>query len=165
MVLLALKTGMRRGELLNLQWRDVYIDGKWLTIQGATPKSGQTRRIPLNVEALATISGWKQQAGRVRDDAHVFRGTSGAKLTCIDTGWRKLVRRANLQNFRFHDLRHHFASRLVQSGIDLNTVRDLMGHADLDMVLRYAHLSPDRVTMAGEKVARTRSAPSAALPA
>ncbi len=162
MVLLALNTGMRRGELLNLQWRDVDIDGKWLTIQGATAKSGQTRRIPLNVEALATISGWKQQAGRVRDDGHVFRGAAGAKLTRIDTAWRKLVKRANLQNFRFHDLRHHFASRLVQSGIDLNTVRDLMGHADLEMVLRYAHLSPDRLTMAVEKVARTAPAPTIA---
>src|SRR5665213_4283802 len=68
--------------------------------------------------------------------------------------WSKLVKRANLNDFRFHDLRHHFASRLVQSGIDLNTVRDLLGHADLEMVLRYAHLSPDRLTMAVEKVAR-----------
>lgn len=101
----------------------------------------------------------------MRDDAYVVRGTSGAKLTRIDTAWRKLVKRANLQNFRFHDLRHHFASRLVQSGIDLNTVRDLMGHADLEMVLRYAHLSPDRLTMAVEKVARTAPAPSAAVPA
>lgn len=165
MVLIALNTGMRRGELLNLQWRDVDLDGKWLMIQGATAKSGQTRRIPLNVEALAIISGWKQQAGRVRDDGYVFRGATGAKLTRIDTAWRKLVKRANLENFRFHDLRHHFASRLVQSGIDLNTVRDLMGHADLEMVLRYAHLSPDRLTMAVEKVARSAPAPSAAVPA
>jgi site-specific recombinase XerD len=90
----------------------------------------------------------------VRAEDRVFPGAGGAKLTRIDTSWSKLIQRANLNNFRFHDLRHHFASRLVQSGIDLNTVRDLLGHADLDMVLRYAHLSPDRLTMAVEAIAR-----------
>lgn len=153
-VLLALNTGLRRGELFNLRWQDVDTDAKWLTVQGETAKSGQTRRIPLNVEALAILSGWQTHCGKVRAEDRVFPGAGGAKLTRIDTAWSKLVKRANLNNFRFHDLRHHFASRLVQSGIDLNTVRDLLGHADLEMVLRYAHLSPDRLTMAVEKVAR-----------
>jgi integrase len=64
--------------------------------------------------------------------------------------------RGDLQNFRFHDLRHHFASRLVQSGIPLNTVRELLGHSDTAMVLRYAHLSPDHLADAVEKVARPK---------
>ena len=153
-VLLALNTGLRRGELFNLTWRDVDTDAKWLTVQGETAKSGQTRRIPLNVEALAIFSGWQTHSGKVRGEDPIFPGAGGAKLTRIDTAWSKLVKRANLNDFRFHDLRHHFASRLVQSGIDLNTVRDLLGHADLEMVLRYAHLSPDRLTMAVEKIAR-----------
>jgi integrase len=153
-VLLALNTGLRRGELFNLKWQDADSDATWLTIQGETAKSGQTRRIPLNVEALAVLSGWQAHCGKVRAEDRIFPGAGGAKLTRIDTAWSKLVKRANLEDFRFHDLRHHFASRLVQSGIDLNTVRDLLGHADLEMVLRYAHLSPDRLTMAVEKVAR-----------
>ena len=59
-----------------------------------------------------------------------------------------------MREFRFHDLRHHFASRLAQSGVDLNTVRELLGHADLKMVLRYAHLAPGGLASAVEKVAR-----------
>jgi site-specific recombinase XerD len=56
-----------------------------------------------------------------------------------------LIEIAGIENFRFHGLRQHFASRLVQSGIDLDTVRELLGHADITMVLRYAHMSPDRL--------------------
>jgi site-specific recombinase XerD len=62
------------------------------------------------------------------------------------------MKSAQLENFRFHDLRHHFASRLVQAGVDLNTVRELLGHAEITMVLRYAHLSPDRLATAVEKL-------------
>jgi len=84
----------------------------------------------------------------------VFPGAGGQRLKRIDRTWQRLCKRAALQGFRFHDLRHHFASRLVQSGVDLNTVRELLGHADITMVLRYAHLSPDRLATAVEKVAR-----------
>jgi integrase len=58
--------------------------------------------------------------------------------------WAYILRRAKVQRFRWHDLRHHFASRLVQAGVPLNTVRDLMGHADIKITLRYAHLAPDQ---------------------
>jgi len=85
----------------------------------------------------------------------VFPGSDGEGLQRIDKAWRALTEIAGIENFRFHDLRHHFASRLVQSGIDLNTVRELLGHADITMVLRYAHMSPDRLAMAVERVVRS----------
>ncbi len=151
-VLLALNTGLRRSELLHLGWKDVDLTAKWLCVDGATAKNGQTRRVPLNSEALATLEAWRKQASDA--EPRVFPGVGGQRLKRVDRAWRGLQKRAGLQGFRFHDLRHHFASRLVQSGVDLNTVRELLGHADITMVLRYAHLSPDRLATAVEKVAR-----------
>lgn len=154
LVLLALNTGLRRGELFALLWKDVDLKAKWLKVTGAHAKNGQTRRIPLNIEAVEVLSTWQSIASEAGDVPQVFPGVGGEKLTTINTSWRTLRKAAGLADFRFHDLRHHFASRLVQSGIDLNTVRELLGHADISMVLRYAHLSPDRLTMAVELVAR-----------
>lgn len=151
-VLVALNTGLRRSELFHLCWIDVDLTAKWLSVDGATAKNGQTRRVPLNAEAFAILAAWRKQASAA--EPRVFPGVGGQRLKRVDRAWRGLRKRAALQEFRFHDLRHHFASRLVQSGIDLNTVRELLGHADITMVLRYAHLSPDRLTAAVEKVAR-----------
>lgn len=127
-----------------------------ITLPLKSAKNGQTRRIPLNAEALATLETWRKLAkdGKPR----VFPGVGGGRLKRVDRAWRRLKKGAELQNFRFHDLRHHFASRLVQSGVPLNTVRELLGHADTMMVLRYAHLSPDHLAAAVEKVARPNDA-------
>ncbi len=74
----------------------------------------------------------------------------GGRLTDIKTAWRNLVKAADVDDFRFHDLRHTFASNLVMAGVDLNTVRELLGHSDIKMTLRYAHLAPEHKAAAVE---------------
>jgi integrase len=143
-VLIALNTGLRRGELFNLRWRDIDTASKWLTVRGDSSKSGQTREVPLNDEALTVLCSWRQQSPESDDSALVFPGDEGASLTRIDKSWRGVTTRANLKDFRFHDLRHHFASRLVQAGTDLYTVKELLGHSDLAMVQRYGHLDREK---------------------
>ena len=155
MVLLALNTGLRRGELLTLMWKDVNLKTKWLTVSGQTSKNNQTRRVPLNAEAASILEGWNRQSKGSLTGSYVFAGNKGKRMTTITTAWRSLRKLARLRNFHFHDLRHHFASRLVQSGVDLNSVRELLGHSDIKMVLRYAHLAPEGLANAVEKIART----------
>ncbi len=152
-VLLALNTGMRRGEIFRLIWADVDLHRAMLTVRGAGSKSGNTRHIPLNSEALSILKLWRKMSSR---DGLVFPGTQGARLDNIDHGWQKLCADAALSKFRFHDLRHTFASNLVMAGVDLNTVRELLGHSDIKMTLRYAHLAPEHKAAA---VARLNTPP------
>lgn len=143
LVIFSLHTGARRGELFHLTWGDVDLARGNLTVRGENAKSLRTRHIPLNAEALATLRAWRKQAVDVGDDALVFPGKGGRPLTNTRKSWEALLKEAGISNFRWHDLRHDFASRLVMAGIDLNTVRELLGHSDYQMTLRYAHLAPE----------------------
>jgi integrase len=151
MILVALNTGLRRGELFSLKWADIDADAKMLTVRAAAAKSGDSRRVPLNDEAQETLKAWRKQQ-KPDDGDHVFPGADGARLTNINKSWATVCKLAKLANFRLHDSRHHFASRLVQLGIDLNTVRELMGHQDIKMTLRYSHLAPDNLKAAVAKL-------------
>jgi integrase len=135
-VLLSMNTGLRRGELLKLNWCSIDFARQWLTVEGGTSKTRQTRHVPLNDEAISLLNRWREQSG---GGERVFTVCTGFK-----TAWAKLLKRAGVTHFRWHDLRHHFASRLVQRGVPLNAVRDLLGHSSVAMSLRYAHLAPDQ---------------------
>ncbi|HRP73188.1 MAG TPA: tyrosine-type recombinase/integrase [Luteimonas sp.] len=151
MVLLALNTGMRRGELLGLEWGSVNLPAKLLTITVGNAKSRKARHLPLNSEALDVLTRWKKQAGK--DARLVFPSPKGGgRMGNINTSWEEIGNDAKLTDFRFHDLRHTFASRLVMAGVDLNTVRELLGHSDIRMTLRYAHLAPDKLADAVAKL-------------
>lgn len=152
LVLLALNTGLRRGELLGLTWGAMNLSAKMLTVTAATAKSGHTRRVPLNAEAASVLSAWHQRARTTGSDALVFPGRDGGRLGSVATAWRGLVKRAGIKNFRLHDCRHNFASRLVQSGVDLYTVKELLGHSEIAMTERYSHLAPDNLRAAVEKI-------------
>ena len=147
LVTIALHTGLRRGELFQLRWRDVDLIGRRLTVRGAEAKSGQTRHVPLNDAALNALQAWRPASADWT--AFVFPGRyDGDALDDIKHAWAALLKAANVHNFRFHDCRHDFASKLVMKGVDLNTVRELLGHSDIKMVLRYAHLAPEHTAAA-----------------
>lgn len=154
LVVLCLNTGLRRGELFNLTWSNVDFEHAMLTVRGDGAKSGQTRHVPLNEDALNTLRLWQTQTN---DDSLVFPGKNGKRLTNVKNSWRNLLKAASIMDFRFHDLRHHFASRLVMAGVDLNTVRELLGHSDIKMTLRYAHLAPAVKAAAVQKLERSNN--------
>ena len=78
---------------------------------------------------------------------------SGKKLDNVNKSWAAILKDAQIENFRWHDMRHDFASQLVMKGVDLTTVRELMGHASLKMTMRYAHLAPSSKLRAVEVLA------------
>jgi integrase len=151
-VLLSMNTGLRRGEVVKLRWGSVDFNRRLLTVEGRTAKNRQTRHVPLNDEAVSVLQNWREQSGA---GARVFDVATGFRAA-----WEKVLKRARISNFRWHDLRHHFASRLVQHGVPLNTVRDLLGHSSVGMSLRYAHLAPDQRR---EAVAKLNEKPILAL--
>jgi integrase len=151
-VLLSMNTGLRRGEIIKLRWALVDFNRALITVEGRNAKNRQTRHVPLNDEAMSVLLRWREQSG---NRGHVFSVITGFRAT-----WVKVLRRAEISRFRWHDLRHHFASRLVQRGVPLNTVRDLLGHSSVQMSLRYAHLAPDQRR---EAVAKLNEKPILAL--
>jgi len=136
MVVIALSTGMRKGEILGLKWTD--IDFRRGIIYLLDTKNSDRREVPMNE---AVKQAFVKQP-KYKDSPYIFCNKYGKPFRDIRKSFFTALKKAGIINFRFHDLRHTFASQLVMSGVDLNTVRELMGHKSLRMTLRYAHLSP-----------------------
>jgi site-specific recombinase XerD len=156
LILLSINTGCRRGELFDLTWSNVNMERRILTVTGATAKSRRTRHIPLNREATAVLMNWRAQCEDL--DGLVFLNEAGVRFDRVNSSWRRLLKDASITDFRWHDMRHHFASRLAMGGVDLNTIRELLGHSDYTMTLRYAHLAPEFKMKAVEVLDITREA-------
>ena len=137
-VVLALSTGMRQGEMLNLRWNDINLKEQYIILHET--KNGERRRVPLTGHALEEIS--KLSENKVLGANLVFPGERKSNLPfTIDTLWKKAVESAKLEDFRFHDLRHSAASYLAMNGASLAEIAEVLGHKTLQMVKRYAHLS------------------------
>jgi len=137
MVIVSLNTGLRYGELASLEWSAVDLRANVMTVTGRTAKAKKTRHIPINTEALDVLKRWKGDEQRT---GLVFKNADESRIASVKTAWAKLVKDAEITGFRWHDLRHTFASKLVQRGVSLPVVRDLLGHSDFKLTLRYAHL-------------------------
>jgi integrase len=129
-VVVALNTGMRRGEILGLTWDRVDFSRGVLQLE--VTKSGRRREIPMNQAVYDVLSALPRSGPRL------FRGS-------VRKAFLGAMERAGIQNFRFHDLRHTFASWLTMKGRPLKEVQELLGHASITQTERYAHLAPERL--------------------
>ena len=148
-VVLALSTGMRAGEIMNLEWRDVDLARGWLTLRET--KNGTMRGVPLAGKALDLV----KEHARIRrrlDTPLLFPGNNPGKPVDLRAPWNTAVKRAGIQDFRFHDLRHSAASYLAMNGASLNEIAAVLGHKTLSMVQRYAHLSESHQTGVVERM-------------
>ncbi|MFA4918816.1 MAG: tyrosine-type recombinase/integrase [Thermodesulfovibrionales bacterium] len=133
LIMVALHTGMRRGEILDLRWQNVDLLKRLIRI--VKSKNGEMRSIPMS---NTLVNLFKEM--NIRDiSGRVFPISKSSVRHAFD----KVVEKVNLKDFRFHDLRHSFATRLVQNGVDLYKVKELLGHKTITMTMRYAHHYPE----------------------
>ena len=133
-VIVALNTGMRKAEILGLKWRDVDIKRNILYLRET--KNGEKREVPINEQVKTVLINTLRNS----KSEYVFN-YNGKRIIDIKRSYSTAVKNSGIKDFTFHDLRHTFASHLVMNGVDLNTVRELLGHKTLQMTLRYSHLS------------------------
>lgn len=139
MVVTALNTGMRKGEILALRWKDVDLRNRKVTVR--KPKNNEIRVIPINQTLYQELMNLSGQS----DGEYVFTNGDGRPFGDIKKGFSAALQRAGIEDFHFHDLRHTFGSHLVMQGVDLKTIQQVMGHKDIKMTMRYSHLSPEYV--------------------
>lgn len=132
-LLVALHTGMRKGEILNLKWMDV--DFQRRTVRVVKSKNDEKRTLPMSNTLYETLRSIK-----LRDISGKVFPVSGWS---VRQAFDKTVEKSKIGNFRLHDCRHTFATRLVQNGVDLYKVKELLGHKTLAMTMRYAHHYPE----------------------
>ncbi len=136
-VITALNTGMRRGEILGLMWKQVDLRHGFISLDDT--KSGEGRQIPMNQTLIEMFS----EMSRGFESKYVFSNRNGDSLTDIKHSFNTALRKAEIHNATFHTLRHTCASHLVMNGADLTSVKELLGHKSLSMTMRYAHLAPE----------------------
>lgn len=140
LVMTALHTGFRSSELLSLTWKDVDFQRRSITVRTAYAKNGESRSVPMNEVLTTTLEEVRISSAAT---GPVFLNRQGTPYKSFRTAFERAVLKAAIPNCTFHSLRHTFASRLVMAGVDLPTVKELMGHKDIKMTLRYTFLSSD----------------------
>jgi len=143
-------TGLRRGELLALRWRDVDFAGQAIRVRSSyaggqltTPKSGKVRSVPMAPDVAAALAALGRRERWTGDDELVFVGEAGSYLdgSALRRRYTAALARAGLRRLRFHDLRHTFGTRMIAKA-DIRRVQEWMGHADVQTTMKYLHYAP-----------------------
>ena len=152
MVRFSLATGLREMNVVTLEWNQVDLEQRRAWIHADQAKGGRKAiAVPLNAQALVVL---REQHGQHSTRVFTYEGKPVTRAN--NHAWRKALIRAGIENFRWHDLRHTWASWHVQAGTPLNVLKDLGGWTSLDMVLRYAHLGADHLAEYAERIAKPR---------
>jgi integrase len=141
LIIAAVDTGMRKGELLTLTWGDVDLPARVIRLRALNTKTAKAREVPIS-SRLAIELGKLQSKDSVDPAGKVFA------IKKIQRCWDTACRLAEIENLRFHDLRHTFATRLVQAGFPLVEVAQLLGHSTLQMTFRYSNATAETTSRA-----------------
>ncbi|GKS68612.1 site-specific recombinase XerD [Nitrosomonas sp. PY1] len=139
MVTFSLATGLRRSNVTKLEWSQVDMQRNVAWIHGDQAKAGKPIHVTLNATAIAVLT---RQIGKHPRSVFSYKGKP---ITQVNTkAWYKALKRADIEDFRWHDLRHTWASWLTQNGVPLNVIQEMGAWESAEMVRRYAHLAPEQ---------------------
>jgi integrase len=142
----ALASGCRRNEILQMEWRRVDFNRRVAWLDHGTTKNTEGRGLPLNRDAILAL---RSVQGQDRRWCFTYKGKT---MKQIGSAWKRALVKADIENFRFHDLRHTWASWHVMSGTSLQELMELGGWKSYEMVLRYAHLAPEQLASAAARI-------------
>jgi len=143
----ALNTGLRIGEIFSLRWSNLDLNKGILTV--FAPKTEKLRDVPINSETRKVLEAW--WLGR-KNEVVFYNPETGKPFVDLKAGFAVACKKAGISGVTWHTLRHTFASRLVNSGVDIVTVKELLGHSSLSVTMRYAHTNIDSKRAAVEKL-------------
>ena len=136
-VMVALTTGMRRGEILGLKWDSMRLENRLIILP--VTKNNTVRVLPINDTLYRILSEMAREA------SYVFGNGNGGDIGDIKHSFTSACRKAGITDFRFHDLRHTYASHLAMRGVHIRPLQELLGHKTLAMTQRYSHLAPEQL--------------------
>jgi integrase len=147
-----LSTGLRESNVTRLEWSQVDLEARRAWVHADQAKGRRAIAVPLNAEAMVVL---REQVGKHPTRVFTFRGRPVSKAGTKT--WRAVLRQVGISDFRWHDLRHTWASWHVQNGTPLQALQELGGWESAEMVRRYAHLSPDHLAEHAEKLAQLKA--------
>jgi integrase len=138
-IITAISTGMRKGEILNLKWKDIDFEHGFIKLERT--KNGEIRDVPISSNLLRTLKGL-EESRKIGNYVFCYEDGRIRSSSAIQYCFTRVCRIAGIQDFHFHDLRHTAASLYASRGCDLVTLQHLLGHKSINMTMRYAHLLP-----------------------